>query len=117
MSAFAHAAPEMSRIDLSSQPDFTLGRLHVRPARREVEAAGVIQVLERRVMQVLVALAQPTWDVVSREELIIRCWSGLTVSADAIERCIGALRRLAERWPEPPFAIQTIGKVGYYLRT
>jgi len=116
MDIFARATPEMRRIELAQQADFALGALQVRPARREVEAAGVRQVLERRVMQVLVALAQPTWEVVSREELNIRCWSGLSVSADAVERCIGALRRLAAGWPEPPFAIETIGKVGYYLK-
>jgi DNA-binding winged helix-turn-helix (wHTH) protein len=116
MSVLAHAAPAMSPIELSRQPDFALGALQIRPARREVEAAGLSQVLERRVMQVLVALAQPTWEVVSREELTLRCWSGLSVSADAVERCIGVLRRLASGWPEPPFAIETIGKVGYYLK-
>lgn len=109
-------AETMSRIDLACEQDFTLGPLLVRPARREVQSHGVTRQVERRIMQVLVALAHPTWEVVSQRELNLRCWSGLAVSDDAIGRCIGALRRLAAEWPEPPFAIATIGGVGYELQ-
>jgi DNA-binding winged helix-turn-helix (wHTH) protein len=105
------------RVDLAREWDFMLGDLTVRPSRCQVEASGERRALERRVMQVLVALAHPTWEVVSRQELIVRCWNGLSVSDDAIQRCIGALRRLAADWPEPPFEIETIGRVGYYLKT
>src|SRR5215472_9569804 len=104
-----------SRIDLAREADFSLGDLRVRPSRREVEAVGVRQVLQRRVMQVLVALARSTNQVVSQHELVLRCWNGLSVSDDAIGRCIGQLRRLAETWPEPPFEITTIAGVGYRL--
>ncbi|HWD67625.1 MAG TPA: winged helix-turn-helix domain-containing protein, partial [Caulobacteraceae bacterium] len=93
-----------------------LGGLRVRPSRREVSAAGTRQVLQPRVMQVLVALSRSPNAVVSQRELINRCWSGLTVSDDAIGRCIGQLRRLATAWAEPPpFAIETIPGVGYRL--
>ncbi|HWD67762.1 MAG TPA: winged helix-turn-helix domain-containing protein, partial [Caulobacteraceae bacterium] len=104
------------RIDLAREPDFDLGGLRVRPSRREVSAAGTRQVLQPRVMQVLVALARSPNAVVSQRELINRCWSGLTVSDDAIGRCIGQLRRLATAWAEPPpFAIETIPGVGYRI--
>jgi DNA-binding winged helix-turn-helix (wHTH) protein len=106
----------MSRIDLAREEDFVLGSLLVRPARREIESRGVTRRVQHRIMQVLVALAHPTWEVVSQRELISRCWSGLSVTDDAIGRCIGALRRLAAEWPEPPFAIETIGGVGYELQ-
>ena len=96
----------IQRVDLAREEDFTLGALSVKPSRREVEAAGERRAVERRVMQVLVALAHPTWEVVSRQELIDRCWCGLAVSEDAVQRCIAALRRLAAAWPEPPFEIE-----------
>ena len=104
-----------SRIDLAREADFSLGELRIRPARREVEAAGARLALQRRVMQVLVALARSTTEVVSQHELILRCWGGLTVSDDAIGRCIAQLRRLAAALPEPPFEIETIAGVGYRL--
>lgn len=107
----------MLRVDLAREEDFILGELWVRPSRCEVEAAGQRRELERRVMQVLVALSYPTWEVVSRQELIERCWSGLSVSSDAVHRCIGVLRRLAAAWSDPPFEIETINRIGYFLKT
>jgi len=104
-----------SRIDLAREPDFRLGAVMARPSRREVEACGVRHLLQPRVMQVLVALARSPNEVVSQQELILRCWAGLSVSDDAIGRCIGQLRRLAASWAEPPFEIETIAGVGYRL--
>ena len=104
-----------SRVDLSREDDFVLGELWISPSRCEVEAAGEYRALEPRIMQVLVALAHPTWDVVSRDELVDRCWDGLSVSNDAIHRCISALRRLAASWSEPPFEIEAITRIGYLL--
>jgi DNA-binding winged helix-turn-helix (wHTH) protein/TolB-like protein len=105
----------LPRIDLAREADFRLGGLTVRPSRREVEAGEIRQVLQRRVMQVLVALAHPSSDVVSQEELIGRCWGGLTVGEDAVARCISQLRRVAATWGEPPFQIETIPGVGYRM--
>ena len=105
----------LPRIDLAREADFAIGALTVRPSRREIEAGGVSQVLQRRVMQVLVALAHPSAEVVSQDELISRCWGGLAVGEDAVGRCIGQLRRVAAGWAEPPFEIVTIPGVGYRL--
>jgi len=115
MDNIARAFPSLTRIELAREPDFTLGALRIRPSRREVQAAGARHLLQRRVMQVLVALAHPTAEVVSHEELIRRCWGGLAVGEDAIGRCIGQLRRFASQWAEPPFEIETIAGVGYRL--
>ena len=87
------------RIDLAREADFAMGPLKVRPSRREIEGGGDRKVLQRRVMQVLVALAHPSAEVVSQDELISRCWGGLAVGEDAVGRCIGQLRRLAAQWP------------------
>jgi TolB-like protein len=116
MDKLTQAIPSLGRIDLAREPDFVLGAARVRPPRCEVEGAGgVRQVLQRRVMQVLVALARSPNDVVSQPELISRCWGGLTVSEDAIGRCIGQLRKLAAAFAEPPFAIETLPGIGYRL--
>jgi DNA-binding winged helix-turn-helix (wHTH) protein/tetratricopeptide (TPR) repeat protein len=105
----------LPRIDLAREVDFAVGALQVRPSRREIEADGATLVLQKRVMQVLVALAHPSAEVVSQDELISRCWGGLAVGEDAVGRCIGQLRKIATQWPGPPFEIVTISGVGYRL--
>ena len=102
-------------IDLAREPEFDLGLLRVRPALCEVQLNGTSQTLQRRVMQVLVALAQERGSVVSQDELVIRCWRGLSVSDDAIYRCISKLRKLAAEYPDAPFSIEAIPGVGYRL--
>ena len=102
-------------IDLAREADFELGSLRVRPASCAVEWNGVSQTLQRRVMQVLVALARARGSVVSQVDLVSRCWGGLSVSDDAIYRCISKLRKLAADHPEAPFAIEVIPGVGYRL--
>ena len=115
MDQLTRAYVPAGRIDLALEPDFEVGGLLICPSRCVVEADDVSRMLQRRVMQVLVALGHPTGAVVSQQELILRCWAGLTVSDDAIGRCIGQLRRLAAEWPDPPFEIETIPGVGYRL--
>jgi DNA-binding winged helix-turn-helix (wHTH) protein/tetratricopeptide (TPR) repeat protein len=98
---------------LAGEPGFTLGGLDVRPATREVVAGGTADVLEPRVMQVLVTLARRRGQVVSRSDLIDACWDGRAVGDDAINRCVQALRRLSQT--RGGFTILTIARVGYRL--
>jgi DNA-binding winged helix-turn-helix (wHTH) protein len=111
-------APEPERaarpVSLAHEADFRLGVLLVRPSRREVLAGARRQLLEPRVMQVLAALARMDGQVVSRDDLIEACWGGRIVGEDAINRCIGRLRRLAES-VDGSFAIETVARVGYRL--
>ena len=101
-------------VRLAREPDFSLGGLTVRPSLCEVEAHGRRRRLEPKVMQVLVALARADDRVVSRDGLIDACWGGRIVGEDAINRCIGRLRRLAETC-EDGFSIETLARVGYRL--
>lgn len=108
-------APRAGRpVRLSDEGDFRLGELDVRPSLREVEQGGLREQLEPRVMQVLVALATANGAVVSRDELIARCWDGRIVGEAAINRCISMLREIAET--SGAFTIETIPRVGYRLR-
>jgi TolB-like protein len=108
-------APPPARIELAREVDFALGPMQVSPSAREVVIAGMRQVLQPRVMQVLVALAQRKGEVVSRDQLVMSCWGGRTVSEDAIQRSIASLRRLAAQENAPLFAIETVARVGYRL--
>jgi len=102
-------------VDLAREADFGLGASRVSPSTREVLRGADRETLEPRVMQVLVALFQANGRVVSRDELISRCWEGRIVGEDAINRAIGRLRRLSEVDREASFVIETIPRVGYRL--
>ncbi|MDF7777621.1 winged helix-turn-helix domain-containing protein, partial [Sphingomonas sp. AOB5] len=111
----------MDRIDLAHEPELRLGRLAVRPALRQIArdahdgVGGAEEVVEPRVMQVLVALAREPGAILSREDLTASCWEGRVVGEDAINRVISRLRRVAEGIDEGDFRIETITKVGYRL--
>ncbi len=100
-------------IDLALEPAFALAGLEVRPASLEVLAGERREQLEPRIMQVLVALAGHRGEVVSRDELIQRCWGGRVVGDDSINRCVFQLRKLAERLGG--FEIVTVARVGFRL--
>ena len=98
---------------LAGEPDFELGGLRVRPSTREVASGTTSQVLEPRVLQVLIALARRRGAVVSRSDLVAECWGGRAVGDDAINRCIQSLRRVGEALGG--FSIHTVKRVGYRL--
>ena len=104
-----------SPVDLAREADFALGASRVSPSTRKVLRGVDRELLEPRAMQVLVALFQANGRVVSRDELISRCWEGRIVGEDAINRAIGRLRRLSEADHEASFVIETIPRVGYRL--
>ena len=73
-------------VELAREPPFALGALRVHPATLEVAVDAGREVLEPRVMQVLVALARSAGEVVTRDLLIQSCWGGRVVGDDAINR-------------------------------
>lgn len=100
-------------VRLAGRQPFNLGGLQVRPATREVVWQAETDVLEPRVMQVLTVLAQRRGSVVSRGDLVAECWGGRAVGDDAINRCIQALRKLAQ--DRGGFSIRTVKGLGYRL--
>ncbi|MGH6878568.1 MAG: winged helix-turn-helix domain-containing protein, partial [Rhizomicrobium sp.] len=111
---FARAGA-IARIELGHEPDFVLGGIEVRPARREIVGEGWHETVEPRVMQVLAALARARGEILTRDDLIESCWDGVIVGEDAINRCIGRLRKLAEASGNA-FSIETTPRVGYRLK-
>jgi DNA-binding winged helix-turn-helix (wHTH) protein/tetratricopeptide (TPR) repeat protein len=102
-------------IQLARERPFRLGAVEVRPATREVVGPDGREVLEPRVMQVLVALARAGGEIVSREDLTESCWDGRIVGDDAINRVLSRLRRLSEGVGREGWRLETITKVGYRL--
>jgi adenylate cyclase len=108
------ATVEARRIQLASEPPLVVGDLRIEPMlRRIAHADGREELVEPRVMQVLVALLKADGGVVSRDDLLESCWNGTIVGEDAIERVVGRIRRLAERFEG--FRLETVTKVGYRL--
>lgn len=106
----------MNRIDLAHAAPFRIGILDVRPDLRQVtDADGAPEIVEPRVMQVLVALTRAQGAVVSRDDLTHSCWEGRVVGEDAINRVIARLRRLAGGIGANSFTIETVTRVGYRL--
>ncbi len=107
---------ESRRIDLAHEAAFRLGVLRADPPLRALRRDdGAEEVVEPRVMQVLVALAAAGGATLSRDDLIQRCWEGRVVGDDAINRVISRLRRSAEGIGQGSFHIETLTKVGYRL--
>ena len=103
------------RVDLTFEPDFHIGNLHVRPSAREVVCARTVEILEPKVMQVLVALSGAAGTIVTRDELLRKCWDGRIVSEDAINRVICKLRAVAELDGGRSFRIETVPRVGHRM--
>lgn len=103
------------RVVLAHELPFTLGKVHVDPATRQVERESRRETLEPRVMQVLVALARAKGAIVTRDELIDRCWDGRIVTHDAINRVLSRIRQVAADIGGGSFGVETITKVGYRL--
>ena len=102
-------------VDLARCPDFKLGSVRVSPASRMLSGPAGEIMLEPRVMQVLVALADASGEVVSRDTLLERCWHGQIVGDDSVHRAIGELRR-GVRAAGADFTVETIARVGHRLR-
>lgn len=101
-------------IDLARRADFAIGPIAVHPSSRELAGPGGTVMVEPKVMQVLVALADADGRVVSRDELVEQCWGGRIVGEDAINRIIGKLRRVAEA-TDGAFRIETVPRAGHRL--
>lgn len=102
-------------VKLAQVAPFRLGEALVDPPRRRVSRGDQAVILEPRVMQVLVLLAQARGAVISRDELIERCWNGRIVGENAINRVISRIRQLATELGRDSFLLETITKVGYRM--
>lgn len=100
---------------LAHEPPFTIGNAKVEPATRQLSAGPIHETVEPRVMQALVALTRANGSIVTRDELIERCWDGRIVTDDAINRVLSRIRQLGSGIGGGSFTVETITKVGYRL--
>ena len=102
-------------VKLAQVTPFRLGEVLVDPPARRIVYGERFELLEPRVMQVLVVLAAARGSVISREELIERCWGGRIVGENAINRVISRIRQVAAELGMDSFHLETITKVGYRM--
>ena len=105
----------LTTADLAGRRDFTLGLAVVSPSSRTIAGPGGTAIVEPRVMQVLVVLVDAANKVVTRETLFHRCWGGVYVGDDSLNRTVGAIRKLASEIADRSFQIETIPRTGYRL--
>lgn len=101
------------RIDLSAEGPFRLGGATIHPAAHEATVAGSTERIQPQNLKVLIALAQKRGQLVSRDDLIRRCWDDRVIGDDVINRAISTLRQFAER--AGGFRIETVPRAGYRL--
>jgi DNA-binding winged helix-turn-helix (wHTH) protein len=103
-------------INLAHEASMGIGPLTIEPALRRVSRdQGREEILQPRIMQVLVALTRAKGQILTRDALTATCWDGVVVGEDAINRVISQLRRLSEGIGHGCFQVETIAKVGYRL--
>ena len=105
----------LTTAQLAARPDFTLGLALVSPSTRTLAGPGGTADVEPRIMQVLVVLADSAGGVVTRETLFQRCWGGVYVGDDSLNRAIAGVRKLATGIAGNSFEIETIPRTGYRL--
>ena len=102
-------------IVLAREPSFTIGRIRVDPSTRSIHSEHGSEIIEPRMMQVLVALARKSGSVVTRDELLDQCWDAHIVGDDAVNRVLWRLRQLCGKLGADAFRIETVPRVGYRL--
>ena len=105
----------LTSAELAGRPDFRLGAMVVSPSVRTVIGPGGSATVEPRVMQVLVVLADARGAVVTRDTLLHRCWGGVYVGDDSLNRAVAGLRKVASQVAGGSVEVETIPRTGYRL--
>lgn len=109
------ATAPLTVADLARRADLRLGDVIVSPASREIRGLEGSVTVEPRVMQVLLALADAGGAVITRDELVRRCWAGRFVGEDSLNQAIAEVRKAIRLVAGGSFAVETIPKTGYRL--
>ncbi|MGI9202909.1 MAG: winged helix-turn-helix domain-containing protein [Woeseiaceae bacterium] len=102
-------------MSFDSQQDFRLGEWTVYPSLNRVTANDESQVLEGKVMAVLLALVARHGTVVSKHELLDSVWQNQSVAEGVLTRAIHELRRVLGDNAQQPRFIETVSRRGYIL--
>lgn len=105
------------RVVLAHEPSFELGAVSFHPPHRVIGNDRGSVVVEPRVMQLFVALARADGAILSRDDIMERCWNGRIVGDNALHRAVRRARQVLEKVGQGTLQIETIKGVGYRLRS
>src|SRR2546423_11385077 len=95
--------------------DFRVGSWLVQPSLNSISQNGTSDRVERKVMEVLVCLAEHSGEAVPKEKLLQTVWPDTFVSDDVLKRSVSELRRVFGDDAHESKVIETIPKRGYRL--
>ena len=101
--------------DLAQRTTMRLGAITVDPATRQFRGPDGSVTVRPQVMLVFLTLADARGTVVSRDELVLRAWSGRFVAEDSLNGAISEIRRALRTAGAVGAEIVTIPKTGYRL--
>lgn len=111
-----HGSPRCSDAEkLDARDDIVLGSIVISPARRSISGTGGRARLEPQMMQVLLCLAERPDALVTRRQLLDRCWGSAPVGDDSLNRAIAGIRRAARKSAGKALEIKTVAGSGYSL--
>src|ERR1700748_453894 len=92
-----------------------IGAWRVDPEREQISKDGQTIKLERRLMQLLLCLAERPGQIFSVEELLDTCWAGVIVTPDSVYHAVAVLRRILGDDKETPTYITNTPRRAYSL--
>jgi TolB-like protein/DNA-binding winged helix-turn-helix (wHTH) protein len=92
-----------------------IGAWRVHAALDEISKDGNTVKLERRMMQLLMCLAEHSGQVVSVEQLLDEVWAGVVVAPGSVYQTVASLRRLLGDDTKEPTYIANVPRRGYRL--
>jgi len=103
----AHLHPNQPR-SKALKGKFRVGDWLIEPQLNGITGHNKTTRIERKMMQVLVCLAEHAGEVVTKENLIREVWGDTFVTDDVLTRCISELRKAFDDSAKGPHFIQTI---------
>jgi len=90
--------------------------VRVRPRERLIESQAACITVEPLVMQLFIALIRRAGTLVTRREIFEKCWGGVPVGDDSLNRVVSALRKALQRTAAHLMTVETVAGTGYVLR-
>jgi DNA-binding winged helix-turn-helix (wHTH) protein len=92
---------------------FFFGEWQVSPQSNRLSRGSISRQLEPKAMEVLLYLCHRPGDVVSSDDLLDACWTGLETGDNPLHKTIAQLRRALDDSATAPQFIETIRRRGY----
>ncbi len=103
------------RFDLMDRDEISFGRFRLDLSQRQLARDGVPIPLNSRAFDILCALVVAKGEVVTKDELMSRVWSGLVVDENTIRVHVSALRKALDEGPGGQTHLLTVPGRGYRL--